>query len=369
MKLLCIFIAFILAFIMGQIIILRTYLFSYRKRLFDPVDSRKLHRGLIPRLGGIMFLPTQCGVFMMIIGIVRHFEIIEVEYATISQFLLLICGLGLLFIIGVIDDMTGIRYQWKFIAQAVAASFLPLSGLWIQNFNGLLGINVLSPWVGIPLTIFIVVFIINAFNLIDGLDGLCSGLAILACTVLGTLFFRHEAWLYVIFSFITVGTLSPFFYYNVFGRSKKHRRIFMGDTGSMTLGLTVSFLVISYAAGHTGGIISTGRHILLAFSVVLIPLLDVIRVMAIRLLARQSLFLPDRNHIHHYFLGLGIGKHATLSYILLLDLVFVVFNMTLLRYLNNNLTLLLDLTLWFILLWLGHHVQRKRIETKQHNEN
>jgi UDP-N-acetylmuramyl pentapeptide phosphotransferase/UDP-N-acetylglucosamine-1-phosphate transferase len=368
MKLLCIFIAFILAFIIGQIMILRTYLFTFRRRLFDPVDSRKVHQGLIPRLGGMMFLPTQCGVFMLVIVIVRHFNILSVDYAVLSQFLLLICGLGLLFIIGILDDLMGIRYQWKFVAQLIAASFLPVSGLWIHSLDGLFGITLLSPWVGIPLTLFVVIFIINAFNLIDGIDGLCSGLVILACTVLGTLFFRQESWLYVIFSFITVGTLSPFFYYNVFGKSKKHRRIFMGDTGSMTLGLSVSFLAISYAVRNPEDLLGTNGNILIAFSVVILPLLDVIRVMVVRLLAGKSLFLPDRNHIHHYILDMGFGKHVTLSYILLFDLFFVIFNMILARYLNINVALVLNVALWFTLLWIGRSIKRYRLK-KEQNEN
>ncbi|MDR2683365.1 MAG: undecaprenyl/decaprenyl-phosphate alpha-N-acetylglucosaminyl 1-phosphate transferase [Dysgonamonadaceae bacterium] len=370
MKLLCIFIAFILAFIVGQIIILRTYLFSFRRRLFDPADSRKLHRGLIPRLGGMMFLPTQCGVFMLIVVVVRHFGIVDVEYGVLTQFLLLICGLGLLFVIGVMDDLMGIRYQWKFIAQVMAASFLPISGLWVRSLDGLFGITILSPWVGIPLTLLGVVVIINAFNLIDGIDGLCSGLVILACTVLGTLFLRQEAWLYVIFSFITVGTLSPFFYYNVFGKSKKHRRIFMGDTGSMTLGLSVSFLTISYLMGRPTSIPTGSNNILVAFSVVILPVLDVMRVMRVRLLSGKSVFLPDRNHIHHYVLNMGFGKHVTLSCILLIDLLFVVFNMIWVRYLNINVALILNVAFWFILLRVGNRLKRSRLKkNKNENEN
>ena len=367
MKLLCVVIAFILAFIIGQIIVLRLYLFSFKRRLFDPVDSRKIHAGLIPRLGGMAFLPTQCGIFLLIIVVLRHFEIIQMEYALLFRFMLLICGLGLLFIVGMIDDLMGIGYKWKFAAQVMAALFFPISGLWIDNLYGLFGITVLSPWIAIPLTVFVVVFIINAFNLIDGIDGLCSGLTILACTVLGTLFFVKESWLHVLFAFITVGVLAPFFYYNVYGNSKRRRRIFMGDTGSMTLGLSVSFLVISYTMYYSDVVYCLGGNILVAFSVVFVPVLDVIRVIIFRFLARKPLFLPDKNHIHHYFLNLGFSSYATLYYILLIGFGFAVFNMYMIRHVNINIVLLCDVVLWFVGLWLLKNIKQKGLKAKNEN--
>ena len=349
-------------------------MFSYRRRLFDPVDERKTHEGVIPRLGGMAFLPTQCCIFILVIVLLRHFEIIYVDYQLLSQFLLLILGLGLLFITGLVDDLVGIYYKWKFAAQFIAALLITISGLWISHLDGLLWINILPDWIGVLLTIFVIVSIINAFNLIDGLDGLCSGLTILACTVLGTLFFRHESWLPVIFAFTTVGALAPFFYYNVYGRTKRKRRIFMGDTGSMTLGLTVAFLVIRYTAGDPSDPNPDGNF-LVAFSVVLVPLLDVFRVICIRLLKRKPLFLPDNNHIHHYLVGLGISRKNVLWIILLIALGFIIFNMCFARFVLNNQTLilLLDAVLWFGGLWLLGKIRRPRlhipIEETVRNEN
>ena len=367
MKLLCIFIVFVLAFFIGQSIVLKLYMFSYRRRLFDPVDDRKKHEGLIPRLGGMAFLPTQCCIFILVIVILRHFEVIYVDYQLLSQFLLLIMGLGLIFVTGLVDDLVGIYYKWKFAAQFVAALLLPISGLWIKNLDGLLWITVLPDWIGVLLTVFVIVLIINAFNLIDGLDGLCSGLTILACTVLGTLFFRHDSWLPVIFAFITVGALSPFFYYNVYGKTKRKRRIFMGDTGSMTLGLTVAFLVISYTAGDPSDP-DPGGNLLVAFSVVLVPLLDVIRVICIRLIKRKPLFLPDNNHIHHYLVSLGISRKNTLFTILLIALGYIIFNMCFVRFILNNqtLVLLLDVALWFGGLGVLSKVRQLRLANKEH---
>jgi UDP-N-acetylmuramyl pentapeptide phosphotransferase/UDP-N-acetylglucosamine-1-phosphate transferase len=361
MKLLCIFISFVLAFIIGQIMVLRTYLFAYRRHLFDPVESRKVHRGLIPRLGGLVFLPAQCGVFMLLVVVMRHFEIIPIDYALLIRFLFLICGLGLLFVVGMLDDLMGIGYRWKFVVQLAAVSFLPISGLWIENLGGLMGIHELSPWVGIPLTILAGVFIINSFNLIDGIDGICAGVTMMACTVLGTLFLMKEMWLHVIFAFITIGVLSPFFYYNVFGKSKKKRRIFMGDTGSLTLGFSVTFLVISYAV-DTPDVLPVGisGNIIKAFSVIMVPVLDVVRVMLIRLLSHKPLFMPDNNHVHHYLMRLGIGRHATLVYMLVVGALFIIFNTYMVRYMNGNLVVLSDLVLWFVGLWLCGKYRTKK---------
>jgi UDP-N-acetylmuramyl pentapeptide phosphotransferase/UDP-N-acetylglucosamine-1-phosphate transferase len=274
-------------------------------------------------------------------------------------------GLGLLFITGLVDDLVGIYYKWKFAAQFVAALLLPISGLWISNLDGLLGITAIPDWVGVLLTILAVVFIINAFNLIDGLDGLCSGLTILACTVLGTLFYRHESWLPVIFAFITVGALTPFFYYNVYGKTKRKRRIFMGDTGSMTLGLTVAFLVIRYTAGDPSDR-DTNGNLLIAFTVVLVPLLDVIRVVCIRILNRKPIFLPDKHHIHHYLVAMGVSRKKALFYILLIAFGYIVFNMCFVRFVMNNHTivLLIDAVLWFGGLWLFGKIRRIRSENK-----
>ena len=366
MKLLCVVIAFILAFVIGQIIVLRVYLFSFKRRLFDPVDDRKVHAGLIPRLGGMAFLPTQCSIFMLVVVVLRHFEIIQMDYALLFRFMLLICGLGLLFIVGVVDDLVNVSYKWKFAAQIVAALFFSISGLWIDNLYGLFGITFLSPWIGIPLTVLVVVFIVNAFNLIDGIDGLCSGLAIMACTILGTLFFIKESWLHVIFAFITVGVLAPFFYYNVYGNSKRQRRIFMGDTGSMTLGLSVSFLILNYTMSYSDIVQCFGGNIMVGFSVVIVPVLDVVRVILLRLIARKPLFLPDKNHIHHCFLALGFSPYATLCWILSIGVSFAVFNMFMFKQnVNINIVVLCDIVFWFGGLWLFKKIKRNRLQVKK----
>ena len=206
------------------------------------------------------------------------------------QFLLLMIGLLILNMVGVIDDLIRINYRRKFVAQIVASSFLPLSGLWINDLYGLLGITTLSPWIGMPLTVFVAVFIINAVNLIDGIDGLCSGLVGMGALVFGFLFIYNAAWLHAVFAFITAGVLCPFFYYNVFGKSKGRQRIFMGDTGSLTLGLSMAFLAISYAMNNPLIKPFSEGAIVVSFATLIVPLFDVVRVVRIRYFQHKPLF-------------------------------------------------------------------------------
>ena len=273
-------IAFLVAVFMGWIITPQILLVAFRKRLFDSVGGRKTHSGIVPRLGGVVFVPVQC--FLLVLSMFFMYKLEITSYLQDPfipfQFLLLMIGLLILNMVGVIDDLIRINYRRKFVAQIVASSFLPLSGLWINDLYGLLGITTLSPWIGMPLTVFVAVFIINAVNLIDGIDGLCSGLVGMGALVFGFLFIYNAAWLHAVFAFITAGVLCPFFYYNVFGKSKGRQRIFMGDTGSLTLGLSMAFLAISYAMNNPLIKPFSEGAIVVSFATLIVPLFDVVRV-------------------------------------------------------------------------------------------
>lgn len=122
-----------------------------------------------------------------------------------AQALLLCSGLTLLFIVGIADDLIGVRYRQKFLVQLVAAAMFPLAGLYINDFYGLLGIHYVSSFIGVPLTLLLVVFITNAVNLIDGIDGLASGLSMVALSVFGTLAVIDGRWMSALLAFATVG--------------------------------------------------------------------------------------------------------------------------------------------------------------------
>jgi UDP-GlcNAc:undecaprenyl-phosphate GlcNAc-1-phosphate transferase len=355
-------ILFFMAVFFGRVIIPRIVVIAFRKRLFDIADERKDHHGAVPRLGGMAFVPVQCCLFTLAVVLMYKFNFVDIHWMPlIPFFLILVCGLILLYMVGIADDLTGVHYRWKFLVQVIAALLFPLSGLWINDLYGVLKITYLSPWVGMPLTVFVVVLIINAVNLIDGLDGLCSGLVGVGMSILGVLFACEGAWLYAVFAFITAGVLSSFFYYNVFGVSQRRRRIFMGDTGSLTLGFSISFLIISYVMNNKNIKPFSEDAIVTAFSTVFIPVFDVARVMWYRFRKGKPLFQPDRNHIHHKFLYRGFSHHAAMSVILVMAFLFSMFNVFAVEYINNNIVILFDLLFGIgFYLWLDHSKVRKK---------
>lgn len=350
--LLCLSISIALSFI----IIPRILVISYRKKLFDIPDERKVHNQAIPRLGGFSFLPTILFSLFFSIGI-RYLVGLQLPVKSLGfivpEFFFLICGLILLYLAGIKDDLIGLRYRSKFVIQIVAVSMLPLSGLWINNLYGLLGIHELSPWLGIPFTILATVFIINAINLIDGLDGLASGISGISLIIMGSLFFYHDMLIYAMLAFTVLGTLIPFFYYNVFGRAEHCRKIFMGDTGSLTLGYLLAFLIIRYSSCHPELMPCSGKTFTVAFTTLLIPIFDVFRVILLRTRLHKPLFVADKNHIHHKLLSIDFSPRRSMLTILFMSGAFCVLNMTLVSYINCNVLLLVDIVLYTgINLWI-----------------
>lgn len=365
---LVILLSFFLAIFLGRLIIPGIILVSFRKRLFDIPDSRKKHIGIIPRLGGFAFLPVQLCLFTFFIVLLEYFvpdkihPLLGVHH---RSFLLLFCALVILFMVGVVDDLIGMSYKRKFLAQLIAACLMPLGGIWINNLYGIAKIVEVSPLVGIPLTIFGILLIVNAVNLIDGLDGLCSGLVATGCITMGLLFLYHGAYLFALFALITAGVLFPFFYYNVFGTNRRRHRIFMGDTGSLTLGYSLAFLSISYTMlNPTIKPFSEGA-VVVAYSTIFIPVMDVATVMWWRLRNRRPLFHPDRNHIHHKMLRLGMNNHQAMISILLIAFFFGGMNVILVNYISNNLVLAIDILLWvWMNVVIGYLNQKRSVEKK-----
>ena len=220
-------------------IIPRILLISIRKRLFDVPDERKIHTQAIPRLGGVSFFPTILFAYALMFAVrLLGGDKFAPTYAQhlLPEMLLFVCGMTMLYLVGIADDLVGVRYRQKFLVQIFCACLFPLAGLCINDLYGLLGIHQLPDFVAVPFTIFTVVFITNAINLIDGIDGLASGLSGVALLIFTGLFIEKGLWSYAMLSAATFGVLVPFFYYNVFGNADRARKIFMGDTGSMALG-------------------------------------------------------------------------------------------------------------------------------------
>lgn len=358
-------VGFLIAALMGQIIIPRILLISLRKRLFDMPDGRKVHKHPVPRLGGVTFFPTILFVLCFILAYRVIFDHLPNAVFTpdmASEMLLLIAGLTLLYIIGIGDDLVGVRYKKKFYIQIASASLFPMAGLYINHFYGFLGIQELTPFIGIPFTMLLVVFITNAINLIDGIDGLASSICIVALSVFGVIFAVEQLWMYALLTFTSVGVLVPFFGYNVFGNPERGRKIFMGDTGSLTLGYILSFLVIKYCM-HTGvrPVLGGNAPIAIAFSILLVPCLDVIRVVLGRIRRGKSPFLPDKTHIHHKFMAMGFSPRHSLILIMVISACFILGTVLAVHYhVNINIVFLLDVVVWTVLnMWFSKIIRRK----------
>jgi len=368
MKLFVVLVPFILAIVISWGIFPYIFLIAYKKRLFDAIDIRKSHKNIIPRLGGVAFMPIQYCIFFITILLVAETFNYDINIELIQKikcFTMLICGLIILYVVGIADDLIGINYKIKFFAQVFVACLFPLAGLWINDLYGLGFIVSLPPWIGMPITVFVVVLIINAINLMDGLDGLCSALIGMGCIVLGILFLREKNSIeYSIFAFITAGVMITFFYYNVYGTIRRSRQIFMGDTGSMTLGYSIAFLAISFAMNNSDIKSFSEGAIVVAFSTLVVPILDVARVMFVRFKSKKHLFLPDRNHLHHKFLDAGFSHKKSMIIILGLALFFCIFNIFMVEFISNNIVIVLDLILWGVFNYLLEK-KLKRIATKE----
>ena len=212
--------AMLLSILFAGILIPQILLVSFRRKLFDEPDERKIHRGTVPRLGGIAFTPVICFSVSLLLGFAYLMGDVDIEYMmriNAQAISFGFCALLMMYLTGMSDDLVGVRYRAKFIIQIFCAVLLIGGGLWIHDMHGVLGLHAISPFLGIPLTMLIVVYVINAINLIDGIDGLASGLSGAAFVIYGIAFLLIGKPVYAMISFACVGALIQFFYYNVYG--------------------------------------------------------------------------------------------------------------------------------------------------------
>lgn len=343
---------FTLCVLLAGILIPQILLIAYRRNLFDEVDERKIHKGLIPRLGGIAFVPvifTSIALCLAINHLLGYNQLSESFVNIYTQLLCAFISLELLYLVGIADDLIGIKYRAKFVMQILCAISLIVGGAWFKSFSGALGVWDISPWIGYPFSLIVIVFILNAINLIDGLDGLCSGLSSLACVIYGFSFLYIGRYAYAMLAFAQLGVLVPFFYYNVFGNVKKHSKIFMGDTGALTMGLILALLGIELYTSMDAFDVNFNPAVA-AFSPLIVPCFDVIRVYMLRIRHHRSPFLPDKSHIHHKLLEYGLKPRNAMACIVATSLLLCTVNfvMSFVFQININIIIALDVTVWVI---------------------
>ena len=341
---------FLLSAVLGWLFIPRVLILSHRKRLFDMPDERKMHQMPVPRLGGITFLPILLMSITLVMGLwvmMGHsYHVADLPLAVI-RFLLLFVGMMMLYLVGVVDDLIGVSYKAKFLVQIACAFLFPLSGLWLHDLSGLFFCCHIPGWVGVPLTLFLVVYITNAINLIDGVDGLAAGICFVSLLTLGLAAAVRSQYLFMILAFAMLGILLPFWKFNVFGNALIGRKIFMGDTGSLTLGYLVSFLFITMAS--ESGTVFPREMFIIGLSTMLVPMFDIVRVVMARIRNHRNPFLPDKNHIHHKVMRTGIGPRPTMAILVFLSLLIVLVTMGgVWLCLSTTVIFLIDLAIWLV---------------------
>lgn len=369
---------FLVSFILAGIIIPQILLIAFRKKLFDEPDERKIHKGAVPRLGGLAFMPSIVFSICFVSGVLmlagevapgsQASNIAQMLSGRLTEGLVIplyfgMCALMVMYLVGIADDLIGVKYRAKFAAQIFVGLMLAAADVRVESLNGMLGFYELNPILSWLLTVFLVVFITNAINLIDGIDGLASGLSGIAMIFYGMFFMTAGRWIYCMISFAALGTLVPFFYYNVFGNPARGKKIFMGDTGSLTIGLVLSLLAIELSRIPNGEVFAADV-LVIAFAPLAIPCLDVVRVFVHRVIRGNSPFLPDRVHIHHKLLALGFPQRPAMITILAASAGMIGLDLLMSPAVSTFMIVVIDLAIWVV----ANYLLTKAIRARQLRE-
>lgn len=352
--------SFGLSVLFGLMIIPLIVRFCRRKGLYDHPDMRKIHKTNIPRLGGISFFPAMMlAAFVVIMAHGQNTGIdnkIAFSRWTLTFFISILIVYG----IGIVDDILGLGAKTKFTGQAIAALLLPLSGLYVNYLYGFMGIGEIPFLLGLPLTVFVIVFACNAINLIDGIDGLSAGLSFIALSGFLVCFMSDGLFYYSVLIAGLMGVLAAYAYFNIWGKPEKKTKIFMGDSGSLTLGFILGFLFVKYVMVNPQSTIFHDDAFSVAFTLVIVPMFDVVRVSLARMSHHRHIFKADKNHIHHKLMRAGLTQHQTLCTILAMALLFIAVNFLLVRYLGVTWIVMVDVVLWTALNFLlNRYLQSK----------
>ena len=335
-----IFLSGVLAFFVTLLAIPSIIQVAKEKKLFDEPDDRKIHKTVIPTLGGL-------GVFA---GFILSLLLMASNSSGELQYF--VAAAILLFFLGIKDDILIISPAKKLIGQFLAAGILVQYGdLQITDLFGFMGVFQLPPVASIPFTLLTIVFLINSFNLIDGVDGLVGSIGLLTSLFFGSYFLFTGQPFYAIMGFSLAGSLLAFLLFNFSPAS-----IFMGDTGSLLIGVVNAIMAVKFIAfaSNKDGAIPLASAPALAIGILIIPIFDTIRVFGLRILNKRSPFSPDRTHIHHFLLDLGFS-HRKVTLICVLVNVGFISLVFLLRNLGTTFLIGIVMTIAFALMGLVHY--------------
>lgn len=342
---------------------------AIERNLFDKANERSVHNGRVPRLGGLMFIPVLIFSvsFLSLLSSSSLSSYIGwlADWHLPSSWFALQAGLLIVMIVGFRDDMVGMRYSYKFVGQLLAALILMLLGK-SYGLLSLLGvvytsdIGVWIDYVQVILDLLFVLTLINAFNLIDGIDGLSSGLSIIAFVCYTLFFIAQGERTSAILCLVMIAILIAFLRMNLLKQSVKRTKMFMGDTGSMTLGFMLATVVLMLPTSLDGGLSERRVSLMLVLAPLMIPLMDLFWVFAARIMAGHNPFLADKTHVHHRIMATGLSQRQTLVVLLVLSLSYVGLN----AYLSDlapYVVLIIDLILWGVFNGILY-IRKRKIE-------
>jgi len=338
--------------------------YAYDKKLFDLEDGRKIHHGNIPRVGGIAFVMAAIVAIVVAIILLGFCGMgswyIDVD-KYLSESLAILFSILIIYFFGVVDDLKNLRYRTKFSYQILVGFMLSLTGICFVNMRGLLGLADLPLTFGCLMTVFMLVLIINAFNFIDGIDGLASGIALISLLYYTVIFFLNNSYLSLL-SIAFVGALLPFSYFNIFGKEGKKNKTFMGDTGSTVLGLVLFIFALVVMSMPQNKLFTISLNsFAYSFAPLLLPCYDVVNVVLYRLSMGKNPFKADSNHFHHKLLKLGLSQHKVLIIELAIVIFISFFTIIASKYININFYLFLTLFIWIMI----NMMLNKKINKKQ----
>ncbi len=286
------------------------------KHLYDSPNERKSHQGVIPTLGGIGIF----GGFMISLCLFAKFH-------PANGMRYILAAMCFIFMLGAKDDIVELVANKKFIGQIFAASIVVILGdIRLTSLYGLFGISYISDPVSMAFSIVTIIFIINAFNIIDGINLLAGSISILMAFAFGAWFFYYGFFDYAILAAAMSGAVMAFLKYNY-----TPAKIFMGDSGSLCVGLLAAVLAIQFIEQNEIVLRSGNAEDIqiiaapsMAIAVLIIPIFDTLRVFTLRILNKKSPFVADRNHIHHRLIDLGLSHVKATLILITVNVLFIV---------------------------------------------
>ena len=326
-KIFTVLIAAIMALMAVRWIYFRILAIAKKKNVVDNPNARKLQKQPVPVMGGIaVFFGVLAGLLVgtsvYALPFLLSHEPVDLPS---SSLLSVLAAMGIMLYMGAIDDMIGLSAVKRLLIEmGVVLGLIMSSGGCIDTFRGMWGVGALSWWLAVPLTVFAGVGIINSINMIDGVNGLSSGICMTCSILFGVAFIRIMDWGNAVLAFSMAAALMPFFIHNVFGSKS---RMFIGDAGTMVMGILMTWFTISTLRApamteYYTPVVRTNM-VAMCLAILSVPVFDTVRVMIMRMLKGCSPFKADMTHLHHTFIQIGVSHSITALIEILIDVVIV----------------------------------------------